>query len=120
MPIPILVVDDEPNFLMLMRKALGRRGFEVSIAATASAALDLLDHEFFNFALVDLRLGGGSGMELLADLKQRKPNVHAIVVTGYPSDETRAAARDNGASAYLIKPVTINNLFDAMTKILTN
>lgn len=110
MPIPILVVDDEPNFLALMRSALSRRGFDVNIAATGPTALSLLASENFAFALVDLRLGDASGMELAEEIKRRSPTTHVIVVTASPTDETRAEAKRRGADDYLSKPIPLTEL----------
>src|SRR4051794_31042029 len=101
MSIPILVVDDEPNFLQLMSDALGKRGFGVNTASNGHEALKLLERELFDFALLDLRLDGADGIELLAEIKRRQPRIRAIVVTAYPTDESRAAAREKGAAAYL-------------------
>jgi two-component system, response regulator RegA len=118
MPIPILVVDDEPNFLNLMRLALGKRGFAVNTASTAPEALKLLDRELFDFALVDLRLGAASGIDLLGAIKQRQPRIRAIMVTGYPTDESRREAQSRGASAFLSKPLAISDLLQTFVSVL--
>lgn len=120
MPIPILVVDDEPNFLSLMRSVLGKRGFSVNTAATAREALKLLDGELFDFALVDLRLGAASGIDLLAAIKQRQPRIRAIMVTAFPTDQSRADAQSKGAAAYLSKPLAIGDLLQTFVSVLAN
>ena len=120
MAIPILVVDDEPNFLALMTSALGKRGFDVNTAANRADALKLLERELFDFALIDLRLGLADGVELLSEIKRRQPRVRAILVTGYPTDESRAEAREIGASAYLSKPVELHELFQTFQDVLTH
>ncbi len=119
MAIPILVVDDEPNFLALMTSALGKRGFDVNTAANPTDALKLLENELFDFALIDLRLGLSNGIDLLSEIKRRQPRIRAIVVTGYPTDESRAEARETGASAYLAKPIELHHLFQTFQEVLT-
>jgi DNA-binding NtrC family response regulator len=120
MPIPILVVDDEPNFLIMMKAVLGKRGFEVGAASDASEALELLDRGRFDFALLDVKLGAASGIDLLAEVKRRQPNIRAIMVTAYPTEESRAAAKSRGAAAYLAKPLGVTDLLHTFSTVLTN
>ncbi|HKA33456.1 MAG TPA: response regulator [Candidatus Binatia bacterium] len=120
MAIPILVVDDEPNFLALMESALGKRGFDVNTASNRPEALKLLEREMFDFALIDLKLGPTDGIQLLSEIKRRQPRVRAIMVTGYPTEESRDEARQTGASAYLSKPVELHELFQTFQEVLTN
>ena len=120
MAIPILVVDDEPNFLELMKSALGKRGFDVNTALTGPEALKLLDDEFFDFALLDLRLGTADGIDLLAEIKRRQPRIRAIMVTGYPTEESRIEAQEKGAAAYLSKPVDLVDLFQTFKSVLAH
>jgi DNA-binding response OmpR family regulator len=119
MAIPILVVDDEPNFLELMKTALGKRGFDVNTASNGAEALKLLEQELFDFALLDLKLGPADGIDLLAEIKRRQPRIRAIMVTAYPTDESRAAAHNRGAAAYLSKPVDLSDLFQTFKSVLT-
>jgi DNA-binding response OmpR family regulator len=120
MAIPILVVDDEPNFLELMKSALGKRGFDVNTASNGPDALKLLETELFDFALLDLKLGPADGIDLLAEIKRRQPRIRAIMVTGYPTDESRAEAKERGAAAYLSKPVELQDLFQTFKAVLTH
>jgi ActR/RegA family two-component response regulator len=118
--IPILVVDDERNFLQLMERTLAKKGFEVHAADSVAKALQSLQKEFFSFALVDLRINGkDSGLELLGELKRRQPKMHTIMITAYPSEESRAEAAARGAEAYLVKPASLDVLLDTFTTILT-
>ncbi|HEX2385026.1 MAG TPA: response regulator [Candidatus Binatia bacterium] len=120
MAIPILVVDDEPNFLELMKSVLGKRGFDVNTALNSAEALKLLDGELFDFALLDLRLAAASGIDLLAEIKRRQPRIRAIMVTGYPTEESRIEAQERGAAAYLSKPVTLVDLFQTFKTVLAH
>ena len=113
MPIPVLVVDDEPDFLQTMTAALGRRGFDAKTASSSAAAVKLLDEQVFDFALVDLKIGDESGVELVREIKRRQPKIHAVMVTGYPTDETRDEAQQSGADSYISKPVSLKELLHA-------
>jgi ActR/RegA family two-component response regulator len=118
MPIPILVVDDEPNFQALMHSALGRRGFLVSAVSNGADALQRLETLLFDFALIDLKLVGESGLDVLGAIKRRQPRIHAFVVTAFPTDETRVMASDRGAAAYLTKPLELSLLLKAFQTAL--
>jgi ActR/RegA family two-component response regulator len=120
MPIPILVVDDEPNFLQLMTGALGKRGFDVNTALNGVEALKLMEKEIFDFALVDIKLADASGLCLLKEIKKRQPRIKAIIVTAYPTNETRAKANERGASAYLAKPLDLQDLLHTFTSVLSH
>jgi len=113
MPIPVLVVDDEPDFLLTMSSVLGRKGFIVKTAATTADAVKLVDVQVFDFALVDLKIGDESGVALVRELKRRQPKIHAVMVTGYPTDETRDEAHQSGADSYIAKPVALGELLHA-------
>ena len=118
MPKLILVVDDEQNFLELMMRILSKRGFAVKTAANGDEALKLLEQQSFDLALLDIKMGPMNGIQLLEKIKEREPLVKAIMMTAYPTNETRAQAMDLGASAYLTKPVELNALIEAMNSLL--
>jgi DNA-binding NtrC family response regulator len=120
MPIPILIVDDEPNFLALMTGVLGKRGFDVNVALNETEALKLMEKEFFDFALLDIKLGAANGLGLLKEMKKRQPRIRAIMVTAYPEDVTRAQAFEQGASAYMAKPLDLQDLLHTFTSVLSH
>lgn len=100
----ILVVDDEPSLLFFMEKALSRDGYEVVTVTTGEAALEAAAHQEFDLALIDLNLGRIGGMEVLATLRRRWPDMVVIVLTAYASLETSVEALRQGAHDYLFKP----------------
>ncbi len=100
----ILVVDDEPNIRLYLERVLIRDGHEVVPADSVEAAREALCRAEFDLALIDLRLKGASGMELLRHLRQVAPDTSAIVLTGYASLETAVEALREGAHDYLFKP----------------
>lgn len=116
----ILVVDDEQNFLELLTRILGKRGFEVKTALNGYEALRLLDKEAFDLALLDIRMGPMNGVQLLEKIKERRPDMKAIMMTAYPTSETRMQSFEKGASAYLTKPVDLQELIQTMNSLLTH
>jgi two-component system NtrC family response regulator len=117
MPVSILAVDDEQNLLELLITVLGKRGFTVKTALNAIEALRLLDQESFQLALLDLKMGPVNGVQLLKEIKDRRPVIKVIMMTAYPTNETRTQASANGASAYLTKPVDIQKLVDTLNSL---
>ena len=117
MPISILAVDDEQNLLELLITVLGKRGFKVKTALNGIEALKLLDQESFQLALLDLKMGPVNGVQLLKEIKDRRPVIKVIMMTAYPTSETRMQASANGASAYLTKPVDLQKLVDTINSL---
>ena len=117
MPISILAVDDEQNLLELLITVLGKRGFKVKTALNGIEALRLVDQESFQLALLDLKMGPVNGVQLLKEIKDRRPIIKVIMMTAYPTNETRTQASANGASAYLTKPVDIQKLLDTINSL---
>ena len=117
MPVSILAVDDEQNLLELLITVLGKRGFKVKTALNGIEALRLLDQESFQLALLDLKMGPVNGVQLLKEIKDRRPVIKVIMMTAYPTNETRTQASANGASAYLTKPVDIQELVDTLNSL---
>jgi DNA-binding NtrC family response regulator len=117
MPVSILAVDDEQNLLELLITVLGKRGYKVKTALNGIEALRLLDQESFQLALLDLKMGPVNGVQLLKEIKDRRPIMKVIMMTAYPTSETRTQASANGASAYLTKPVDIQKLVDTINSL---
>jgi DNA-binding NtrC family response regulator len=117
MPVSILAVDDEQNLLELLITVLGKRGFKVKTALNGIEALRLIDQESFQLALLDLKMGPVNGVQLLKEIKDRRPIIKVIMMTAYPTNETRTQASVNGASAYLTKPVDIQKLVDTINSL---
>jgi DNA-binding NtrC family response regulator len=117
MPVSILAVDDEQNLLELLITVLGKRGFKVKTAVNGIEALRLLDQETFQLALLDLKMGPVNGVQLLKEIKDRRPIIKVIMMTAYPTSETRTQASANGASAYLTKPVDIQKLVETINSL---
>ncbi|HRI68802.1 MAG TPA: response regulator [Polyangium sp.] len=104
----LLVVDDDEAFRTAIGGALERRGFAVSLAAGMGPALDLAKDKVFEYALVDVRMPGGSGIELVRALRAIDEGTRIVVLTGYGSIGNAVEAMRAGAFDYLTKPVHAN------------
>jgi two-component system response regulator RegA len=109
----ILVVDDDDVYRRRMMHALAERGFEVRGAADAEAALECATAESPEFAVVDLRMPGRSGLELVRGLREIDPATNIVVLTGYGSISTALEAIRLGATHYLTKPADVDEVLAA-------
>ena len=100
----ILVVDDERDLGTTLRGILARGGAEVTIACDADEALAAAAAARFEVAIVDLRLPGQDGIELMRSLREAQPDLKVVIMTAYPSPESCRSALRAGASAYLEQP----------------
>ncbi len=105
----LLLVDDDADFL----DALARRGFAVQTARDYADALAVIDREEHDFAVVDLKMPGGSGLALVERLKQRNPAARIVVLTGFASVATAVEAIKLGAIHYLPKPADADEIVAA-------
>ncbi len=103
--IRLLFVDDEKDLLKSMATSLDRRGMEVSIADSEVEARKQLDRQLFAVALVDVKLRGGDGIELLHYIKRAQPLCEVILYTGHPSTDIAVEGVKAGAFDYLTKPM---------------
>ncbi len=101
----ILVVDDDKSILRTFTRILQKSGYDIEVAETGKEAIEKADNRHYDLALVDIRLPDMDGTELLAKLKVQLQNTVKIMITGFPSLETGVKALDEGADAYLVKPV---------------
>jgi len=102
----VLVVDDEPNIRRTLRVALEAMGHEAAEAASGAEALRQVERRPCDVALVDLRLGAESGLDLLEALIEQAPRLAVVVITAHASVDTAVAAMRRGAFDYLPKPFT--------------
>jgi two-component system response regulator RegA len=109
----ILVVDDDEVFRTRLVRALGSRGFAACGAADHAAALEAARATHADRAIVDLRLPGRSGLEVVRDLKSLRPRISIVVLTGYASIATAIESVRLGATNYLSKPVDVDQMLAA-------
>lgn len=105
-PLTILVVDDEPNIRKTMSMCLEMDGHRVHVSPDSQSALDIVDRIRFDLAFVDLRLGTENGLDLVVAMLRVSPWTKIVVITAYASIETAVDAMKRGATDYLPKPFT--------------
>ena len=113
----ILVVDDEPNIRKTLGITLESEGHKVISASNSKDALAEAGERYFDLALVDLRLGSESGLELLGNLQTLCPWIKCIVITAHASIDTAVEAMRRGAFDYLPKPFTIDQVSVLVRKV---
>jgi two-component system response regulator RegA len=109
----LLMVDDDETFCRVMGRAFEKRGFEVHVARSAAEGQARAAELFPEYALVDLRMPGDSGLVLVKWLKENVGGICTVVLTGYASIATAVEAIKLGAAHYLTKPVEVDELLAA-------
>ncbi len=110
----LLIVEDDKSFLQRLAKALESRGFAVTTAESVAEGLMQLEQSPPAFAVVDMRLQDGNGLEVISALKRRRPDARGIVLTGYGNIATAVNAIKLGAVDYLAKPVDADDVLAAL------
>ena len=111
---PLLLVDDAPSTHTRLERILTPKGFAVTGVSSTHAALDAAAETPFVYAVVELRLGRESGLELIKELREFQPSMWIVVVTGFDSFASVALALNAGAVDYLPKPVDERELVNAL------
>ncbi|MFB3888143.1 MAG: response regulator [Candidatus Bathyarchaeia archaeon] len=101
----ILVIDDDKSILRTFTRILQKNGYEIDVAETGKEGLEKAKKKAYDLALIDIRLPDMDGTDLLVKLQKIMKNAVKIMITGFPSLETGVKALDEGADAYLVKPV---------------
>jgi DNA-binding NtrC family response regulator len=112
----VLVVDDEDDMRVTYERLLRRLGYRVALAKTRREGVMLLASERLALVVADVRLSDGSGLDVVAEARRAAEPVPAIVVTGYPSTDSRRLAREAGAAAFLVKPFTASAFTDLVRR----
>ena len=111
--IDFLIADDDPTFLQVLERALLKRGFSVASALDLHTGLQKARQQKFGKAIVDLKLGGDSGLHLVRQLKECQPELQIVILTGYSSISTAVEAIKSGATNYLCKPADVQDILAA-------
>jgi signal transduction histidine kinase/ActR/RegA family two-component response regulator len=117
----ILIVDDVPEILLLLRKLVARMGYQIEIAASAAEALEVLRAQPVDLLLTDWAMPGMNGGELISALKrdERLAHIPTIVLTGHDTEFERSAARDAGCDRFLVKPIKRDELQSIIAELLS-
>jgi two-component system, response regulator RegA len=110
----LLIVEDDKSFLQRLARAMEGRGFTVATAESVADGLIHLESSSPAFAVVDMRLGDGTGLDVISALKRRRPDARAIILTGYGNIATAVTAVKLGAVDYLAKPVDADDVVAAL------
>ena len=110
----LLLVDDDAPFLNRLARAMEKRGFETTTAETVAAGKALAQSNPPAYAVVDLRLEDGNGLDVVEALRQRRPDARIVVLTGYGAIATAVAAVKMGATDYLSKPADATDIVNAL------
>jgi DNA-binding NtrC family response regulator len=106
----ILVVDDDENIRKVLVAILEDEGYSVDSVDTARKAIEKTRINYYNLALIDVRLPDMEGIELLTKMRDTTPKMRKIIITGYPTLQNAVEAVNNGANAYVMKPFDIEKV----------
>jgi two-component system, response regulator RegA len=110
----LLIVEDDRSFLQRLARAMEIRGFTVTTAETVADGLLRVEQAAPAFAVVDMRLADGNGLDVISALKQRRPDARGIILTGYGNIATAVNAVKLGAVDYLSKPADADDVVTAL------
>jgi len=110
----LLIVDDDKPFLQRLQRAMEKRGFAVAAAETVAEAKESVERSAPAFAVVDLKLEDGNGLDVIEALRTRRPEARAVILTGYGNIATAVTAVKLGAVDYLSKPADADDILAAL------
>lgn len=108
--IKLLLVDDEEDFVTALARRMNIRNFGANIALDGETALKMVESEIPDVVVLDLKMPGINGIEVLRNIKQHFTEIQVIILTGHGTDKEEKEAMDLGAFAFLNKPVDIDTL----------
>jgi two-component system, response regulator RegA len=111
----LLLVDDDNPFLTRLGRAMETRGFTVRLAGTVADGIAEVKKDAPNYAVVDLRLTDGNGLDVIEALHAKRPEARVVVLTGYGNIATAVTAVKLGAIDYLAKPADADAVYGALT-----
>ncbi|MFC1816781.1 response regulator [Thermodesulfobacteriota bacterium] len=113
-PIKLLIVDDNEKFLKTIAERLGLRDFDVTPVTEGNQAIEAAKKDKFDVALLDLKMPGMDGMELLKILKEKNTFLEVVILTGHSSIDSAVEATKQGAIGYLEKPYNFEKLLEIL------
>lgn len=116
----ILIIDDDKSILRTFSRILQKNGYEIDVAETGKEAMEKSTNRLYDLTLIDIRLPDIEGTELLVKMQKMMPRAVKIMITGFPSLETGVKALDEGADAYLVKPVKPEELLTLIEEKFKN
>ena len=113
----LLIVDDDLPFLTRLARAMEKRGFETQTAETVAAGRAIVQSNPPAYAVIDLRLEDGNGLDVVEALREKRADARIVVLTGYGAIATAVAAVKMGATDYLAKPADANDVTSALLAV---
>lgn len=116
----LLIADDQPTNLMVLRRILGKAGHQVRSAASGDEVLEAIENEAFDAVILDLHMPGMSGIEVIQQarfMEAGRPNTPIIILSADATSQTAGECERAGAFAYLTKPIAVNRLLDVLAEI---
>ena len=110
----VLIVDNDKTLMQCLARAMEARGFKVTTAGSVFDGLTQVKLSAPEYAVADLRLEDGCGLDVISALKQQRPDARAIILTGYGNIATAVNAVKIGAHDYLTKPVEVDDVISAL------
>ncbi len=111
----LIIVDDDLPFRERLSRSMEKKGFVVESFSNFKESSERINSKNFDFAIVDMRLEDGSGLELIKKIKTTNPGTKSLLLTGYGNIATAVAAIKSGAIDYLPKPAEVDQIYDALT-----
>jgi len=111
----LIIVDDDSPFRERLGRSMEKKGFIVETISSYKDCMQKCSEKEFDYAIVDMRLEDGSGLEIIKKLKLLSPKTKSLLLTGYGNIATAVAAIKSGAIDYLPKPAEIDQIYDALT-----
>ena len=111
----LIIVDDDLPFRERLSRSMEKKGFFVENFSNFKDSLNRCIEFSFDYAIIDMRLEDGSGLELIKKIKEISPSTKSLLLTGYGNIATAVAAIKTGAIDYLPKPSEIDDIYDALT-----
>ncbi|MEN3929668.1 ActR/PrrA/RegA family redox response regulator transcription factor [Microvirga sp. W0021] len=111
----LIIVDDDKPFSSRLGRAMEARGYSVRIAESVAEGIALIDDMAPAFAVIDMRLGDGNGLQVIERLSERRPDARGVILTGYGNIATAVTAVKLGAFDYLAKPADADEIEAALT-----
>ncbi|WP_316161512.1 MULTISPECIES: response regulator transcription factor [unclassified Bradyrhizobium] len=116
----LLIVEDDDGFARTLKRSFERRGYEAVVAGSLEDVDEILKRKTFGYAVVDLKLGGASGLVCVEKLHAHDPEMLIVVLTGFASIATAVEAIKLGACHYLAKPSNTDDIEEAFRKAQGN
>ena len=114
----LLIVDDDRPFSTRLARAMEGRGFQVRVAESVADGVAAVEAQAPAYAIIDMRLGDGNGLDVIARLKERRPDARGVILTGYGNIATAVTAVKLGAFDYLAKPADADEIYAALLGVV--